>query len=110
MKGEFRAQLPGKVEGDYYVVSISYSGEGEFNGQDIVERHPRKVGKLEEWDCLMKSTANAMTLGLFDIETPEKYNSLEELATAAFGKGMHKLAWTYAQDSRYNDNKGDSGV
>jgi hypothetical protein len=104
MKGEFRAQLPGKTEGDYYVVSIVYAGEGKFNGQEIVERLPRNVDTIEQWDCKMRITSWAMTYGLFEIKSADAYGSLEELAFNALGKGMHKYAWDCARDSRINMN------
>ena len=110
MKGEFRAQLPGNVEGEYYVVSISYSGEGRFNGQDIVDRHPRAVGDITYWDNIEKLRASAMTIGLTRIISDDKYASLEELANSAFRNGMNGVARAFPHGAGYNDDKADSGV
>ena len=109
MKGEFRAQLPGKVDGEYYIVRISYAGEGKFNGVDMENGHPRNVGSITEWDRIIILKTDAMTLGILSIDSDEKYNSLDELADAAFKNGMNRLARAYPHSDKYN-NKEDSGV
>ncbi len=105
--------MPGKTEGDYYVISIVYTGEGRFNGHEIEDKHPRTIGDVTYWDNVEKTRVSAMNAGLVRIQSDDKFNSLEELADGAFGNGMSDVAKAFPYGSRYNDksdSKADSGV